>query len=138
MTDPGLDELAEYLDRPRTEGSAEWQRRRAGRRSISENSGDPRLDYTPIIFPSPEMCRHAALVVCGAMANEVDPVAESRTILEALALPTIMRDGGDGRRMKKSGRHARRRAEPLPIGYGEEDYGRAEEKKRRKKGDDAL
>lgn len=133
MADPTPDDERVY-----TPGAVEWQKRRAGRRSISENTGDPRLDYTPIIFPAYEDCRHAALIVCGAMANEVDPVGESKTILEALALPTIMRDGGDGRRMKKSGRHTRRRAEPLPIGYGEEDFGRPEEKKRRKKGDDAL
>lgn len=130
MTDPDSTPADERIYSP---GAVEWQKRRAGRRSISENTGDPRLDYTPIIFPAYEDCRHAALVVCGAMANEVDPVGESKTILEALALPTIMRDGGDGRRMKTSGRHARRRMEPLPIGYGAEDFGRPEEKKRRPK-----
>lgn len=131
MADPTPDHLA--ADRVYSEGAVEWMKRRAGRRSISENSGDPRLDYTPIVFPPYDECRRAALVVCGAMANEVDPVAESKTILEALALPTIMRDGGDGRRMKTSGRHAKRRTEPLPIGYGEDDFGRPEEKKRRSK-----
>lgn len=131
MTEPGLDAaLAEYLDRPRTEGAAEWQRRRAGRRSITEN--DVRLDYAPIIFPPTAQCRHAALVVCGAMADEVDPVAEARVILEALALPTIIKHGGDGRTMKTQGRHARR-SEPLPIGYGDEDYGRPDARVTRKR-----
>lgn len=136
MTDPGLDAaLAEYLDRPRTEGAAEWQRRRAGRRSITEN--DVRLDYALIAFPDAVGLRHAALVVCGAMANEVDPAAEARVILEALAIPSIMRNGGDGRAMKTQGRHARR-AEPLPIGYGDED-GRPDARvtRKRKKQDDA-
>lgn len=123
----------DFDDRVFTESAMEWQRRRAGHRSITET--EARLDYAPIVFPGTAECRHAALVVCGAMASQEDPVGSAREILEALALPTIMRNGGDGRTMRTASKSSKKRAEPLPIGYGDDDYGRPDAKfrKRRKK-----
>jgi hypothetical protein len=129
---------SDFDDRVYTENAVEWQRRRAGRRSLQETEN--RLDYALIVFPPVEGCRHAALVVCGAMADQPDPVTASREILEALALPTILREGGDGRALRTQNRSSKRRGEPLPIGYGEDDYGRpdAKETRKRKKQADAT
>jgi hypothetical protein len=131
------DELDEYLDRPRSDGAVEWQRRRAGRRTLTEN--DTQMDYAAIVFPPPDAVRHAALVVCSHMIDEEDPVTAAREVLEALAIPKILRDGGDGRTTRVQNRSLRGNREPLPIGYGPEDYGRPDAKESRKrKPDDAA
>lgn len=122
---------SDYDERVYSEGAIEWQRRRAGRRSLQETEN--RLDYAPIVFPPAANCRHAALVVCAHMVDEPDPVAAAREVLEALALPTIMRDGGDGRLLKRGQQSSKKRAEPLPIGYGDDDFGRPSEKPSKKK-----
>lgn len=122
---------SDYDEKVYSEGAVEWQRRRAGRRSLQET--EARLDYAPIVFPPTAECRHAALVVCSNMVSEPDPVAAAREILEALALPTIIRLGGDGRALKVAQKSNKKRAEPLPIGYGEDDFGRPSEKPRSKK-----
>lgn len=83
------------------------------------------MDYSPIVWPDVDKVRHAALVVCAAMADEDDPVAAAREILEALAIPTVLAaGGGDGRVLRIQKTPLKSDIEPKPLGFGENDYGR--------------
>ncbi len=111
-------------DNPRvyTEAAKEWQRARVRARR-KDVTNETKLDYSPIIWPSPEGVRHAALVICGRFHDEP---AVAREILEALAIPTVLRDGGGDGRVLRVQRGPVRLGEPdVPaIGYDPEDFGR--------------
>lgn len=71
----------------------EWEIRRA--RKLSDSIGDK--DFALIVFPSYEGLMHAAMVVAGRLAHLPDAVDATREVLEALAIPQILQEGGDGR-----------------------------------------
>lgn len=130
MSNWGADPNDEYEEASRVFGpkAHEWQKARVqGRRA--EISNETRLDYSPIVFPSPDKVRHAALVVC-SLARDYE---DAKMLLEALALPTIIRDGGGDGRVLRVQRGAVRlgEIEPPVIGFGEDDWGRPAPKKGR-------
>lgn len=126
----GTDPNDEYGEAARVFGTVaiEWQKARIrGRRN--EITNETKLDYAPIVFPPPDRVRHAALVVC-SLARDVE---DARMLLEALALPTILREGGgDGRVLRvQKGPVRLGDAEPKTIGYGDDDYGRPVPKRKK-------
>ncbi len=120
-------------DNPRvfSEAAKAWQRQRVQNRR-NDITNETKLSYEAIRFPDPAGCRHAALVVCGLAKD----AADAKLILEALALPTIIRDGGgDGRQLRVQKGPVRLGEVELPaIGYAEDDYGRPDIKPRARKG----
>lgn len=122
----------DYDNRVWSEAAKEWQVKRIKQRR-NDVTVDTRMSYEPIVFPDAAGCRHAALVIC-AQARDA---ADAKVILEALALPTIMREGGDGRAVKVqrgpvTGAIAAK-PDPKPLGYNPEDYGQVAERKKRKR-----
>jgi hypothetical protein len=106
------DALPIELDPKRLTKRINWEIDRA-RNERRKPASDTSMvdDFAPIIFPDTAGLRHAALVVAGHMADRPDAVAATRTILEALAIPQIMRDGGDGRVL---------RIQNGPVRFGEQ------------------
>jgi hypothetical protein len=120
-----------FLDREFSESAKDWMRRKAATQRRNDITTETRLGYEPIVFPDEAGCRHAALVVCSRAKNSAD----AKLLLEALALPTILANGGDGRQLRVQTRPlggALKKDEPKPIGYDPEDFGRPEERKPRK------
>lgn len=85
------------LDPARLAHRMEWEVLRA-RKQLSDSVGEKA--FNPIVFPPPDGLYHAALVVAGCLCDEPDAVEAVREVLDALAIPTILREGGDGRSCK--------------------------------------
>lgn len=96
----GAEDLPIELDPVRLQHRMDWEIRRARyeRRKMSDSVGEKQ--FMPIVFPDFEGLKHAALVVAGLLADRPDAVEATREVLEILAIPTIMREGGDGRECK--------------------------------------
>ena len=118
----------EALSMPRSERANERQRKRAATERHAPIKPDEPLASNAIIFPPPEGCRHAALVVCGYFSE--DPEA-AREVLAMLALPLIMREGGDGRKIREQKRPPRTPKTEPTIGYSPDDWGRPPERRSR-------
>lgn len=86
-----------YEDPARLRRRKEWEIRRAGTERRAPADPMATKDYSPIVFPGAEGMRHAALVVAGRFVGRPDAVEATRTVLEMLAIPQILREGGDGR-----------------------------------------
>lgn len=124
----GTDPNDEYGEMSRTfnDTAIEWQKARVrGRRN--EVTNETKLDYSAIRFPDPAGCRHAALVVCASARDYED----AKALLEALALPTILREGGGDGRVLRVQRGAVRLGDeaPKPVGYNADDWGQPAKKK---------
>ncbi len=117
-------------DNPRvySESAKEWMRKKAAAPRQREISNETRLDYSQIVFPPLDRCRHAALVVCAAAKD----AADAKILLDALALPTILREGGGDGRVLRVQKGPVRIGDPEdlpPVGYGGGDeVGRPERK----------
>lgn len=124
----GTDPNDEYGEAARVFGpvAIEWQKDRIRRRR-NEVTNETKLDYSAIQFPDPAGCRHAALVVC-ALAKDYE---DAKLLLEALALPTILREGGGDGRVLRVQRGPVRLGEdaPKPVGYNPDDWGQPAKKK---------
>lgn len=86
-----------YEDPARLRRRKEWEIRRAGTERRAPADPMATKDYSPIVFPDAAGMRHAALVVAGRFVGRPDAVEGTRTVLDMLAIPQIMREGGDGR-----------------------------------------
>lgn len=88
------------LDPLRLKRRKEWEINRAAHERRKPPGEVTITDYGAIIFPECEALCHAAYVVAGKMADLPNAVEATREILEILAIPAIMRTGGDGRLRK--------------------------------------
>lgn len=70
----------------------EWEIRRARKGSGSIEVAE----YTAIKMPDYDGLKHAAMVVAGRLADLPDAVAATREVLEALAIPRMLRGEDPG------------------------------------------
>ncbi len=122
-------------DNPRTysESAKEWMRKKAATPRQREITNETKLDYSAIVWPPLDKVRHAALIVCASAKD----VADAKLLLEALAIPTVLREGGGDGRVLRVQKGPVRIGDPEdlpPIGYGDDDYGRPVERKPKKTG----